>query len=287
MEQRAGAKTTPHGPTNDGLASAPVVRSFGRTDVGRVRQSNEDHFLIAELARTLLVQQTSLPQPEMQVGHRRGHLYLIADGMGGHRGGEVASALTVTTLEQFMLDVFRKAEDFHTALQQAHARILEEAARHPEVSDMGTTLTMAVANNWRLFVTHAGDSRCSIFRAGRLTQITTDHTVVGELVRGGVVKPADAAHSPFRHVVTNAVGAGRSSVKVEVQEVTLQPEDVLLLSSDGLTDMVPNDRISAILADDPDPRHACDRLVDEALARGGRDNVTVIVSHFAGPSASS
>lgn len=286
MDQLKGTAATPHVPAADSLSTAPQVRSFGRTDVGRVRKSNEDHFLIAELARTLLVQQTSLPQPEMQVGHRRGHLYLVADGMGGHRGGEVASALTVTTLEHFMLDVFRKAEDFHTALKQAHATILEEAARHPEVSDMGTTLTMAVANNWRLFVTHAGDSRCSILRAGQLTQITTDHTIVGELVRGGIVKPADAAHHSFRHVVTNAVGAGRATVKVEVQEVALQPEDVLLLSSDGLTDMVPNDRITAILADDPDPRRACDRLVDEALERGGRDNVTVIVSHFGAPSAS-
>ena len=130
----------------------------------------------------------------------RGHLFLIADGMGGHKGGEVASALTVTTVEHFMLDVFRRAEDFQTALKQAHARIMEETASHPEVSGMGTTLTMAVANNWKLFVVHAGDSRCYLFRGGELRQLTTDHTFVGEMVRGGILRPAEAArhHVPPR-----------------------------------------------------------------------------------------
>lgn len=261
----------------------PVVRSFGRTDTGRVRTSNQDHFLIAELARTLWVLQTSLTQPDVQFANRRGHLFLIADGMGGHKGGEVASAMTVATVEQFMLDVFRKAEDFQTALKQAHARILEEAARHPEVSGMGTTLTMAVANNWKLFVVHAGDSRCYLHRGGELKQLTTDHTVVGELVRSGALKPADAAHHMYRHVVTNVVGGTKDTVKVEVQEVDLQPEDVLLLCTDGLTDMLPNDRMAAILQTERDPRTACERLVDEALEQGGKDNITVIVTHLGTP----
>jgi serine/threonine protein phosphatase PrpC len=262
------------------VGHGPVVRSHGRTDTGRVRTSNQDHFLIAELARTLWVLQTSLTQPEVQFGHRRGHLFLIADGMGGHKGGEVASAMTVTTVEQFMLDVFRKAEDFQTALKQAHARILDEAARHPEVSGMGTTLTMAIAQSWKLFVVHAGDSRCYLHRGEEFKQLTTDHTVVGELVRRGVLKPADAAHHMYRHVVTNVVGGTQESVQVEVQEVDLQPEDVLLLCTDGLTDMLPNDRMAAILQSERDPRTACDRLVEEALEQGGKDNITAIVTHL-------
>jgi len=258
----------------------PLIHSFGRTDLGRVRKSNQDHFLIAELARTLKVYQTSLTQPEIQYGNRRGHLFLIADGMGGHQGGEVASALTVATVEQFMLDVFRRAEDFETALKQAHSRIIEEAANHPEVSGMGTTLTMAISNNWKVHVVHAGDSRCYLFRGGKLRQLTTDHTIVGELVRRGLLEPENAAHHMYRHVVTNVVGGSKNSIQVDVQEVDLQPEDVVLLCTDGLTNMLSDERIAVTLQTKPDPRMACDSLVDEALKEGGRDNITAIVTRF-------
>ncbi|MCA9070068.1 MAG: Stp1/IreP family PP2C-type Ser/Thr phosphatase [Planctomycetaceae bacterium] len=262
---------------------SPLVQSFGRTDCGLVRTSNQDHFLIAELARTLWVSQTSLPQPEIQYGNRRGHLYLIADGMGGHRGGEVASMITVKTVEQYMLDIFRKAEDFPTALKLAHARLLHEAAHHPEVSGMGTTLTMAVVNNWKLYVIHAGDSRCYLLRGGKLTQLTQDHTVVGELIRRGILQPEEAAHHNFRHVVTNVVGGVQKSVHVDVQEYDLEHNDALLLCTDGLTDMVENEDIQAILQTHQDPQLACDHLVDKALANGGRDNVTSIVVQFNAP----
>jgi PPM family protein phosphatase len=285
MEART-SETEPDLPdrsTSQTAGQGPSVRSFGRTDRGLVRASNQDHFLIADLARTMWVLQTSLPQPEVHFGNRRGHLFLVADGMGGHKGGDVASALTVTTVEQFMLDVFRRAEDFPTALKQAHARILEETASHPEVSGMGTTLTMAVANNWKLFVVHAGDSRCYLFRGRDLRQLTTDHTVVGEMVRRGMLNAADAAHHMYRHVVTNVVGGSQDSVKADVQEVDLRPEDIVLLCTDGLTDMLADDRIAAILQAERDPRLACERLVDEALKQGGRDNITAIVAHLAAP----
>ncbi len=272
--------TLAKGTSSPTTAQSPLVRSYGRSDRGLVRKSNEDHFLIADLGRTMWVLQTSLPQPEVQFGSRRGHLFLIADGVGGHRGGEVASALTVTTLEHFMLDVFRGVEDFQTALKQAHARILEESVRHPAVSGMGTTLTMAVANNWKLYVVHAGDSRCYLFRDRELRQLTSDHTVVAEMVRKGLLDPAEASHHLYRHVVTNVVGGHLESVKVDVQEVDLQPGDTVLLCTDGLTDMLANDRIAEILEADRDPKPACDRLIDEALKAGGRDNVTTIVAHL-------
>lgn len=229
------------------------------------------------------VSQTSLPQPDVLYGNRRGHLFLIADGMGGHRGGELASSLTVTTIERFMLDVFRKAEDFTTALKQAHSRLLKETARHPEVSGMGTTLTMAIANNWKLFVVHAGDSRCYLFRRHELLQLTTDHTFVGELIRRGILKPEDAANHRYRNVVTNVVGGSLSTVKAEVRELELQPGDVLMLCTDGLTDMLTDDQIREILDSEPDSTTACDRLVDKALERGGRDNITAIVAHLESP----
>jgi serine/threonine protein phosphatase PrpC len=261
----------------------PLVRSFGRSHQGRVRNSNEDNFLIAELGRMLWVHQTSLPRPEVQFGNRRGHLFLIADGMGGHEGGEVASALTVSTIERFMLDVFRRAEDFPTALRQAHARILEEVALNPEVSGMGTTLTMAVCNLWKLFVVHAGDSRCYLFRGDELKQLTMDHTVVGEMIRVGILSPEEAVDHVYRHVVTNVVGGGRAHVDVDVHELDLQGDDVLLLCTDGLTDMLSADRIAAVLDCEREPQAACNRLVEEALENGGRDNVTVIVTHFSAP----
>lgn len=261
----------------------PTVRSFGRTDAGRVRPSNEDNFLIAELGRTLWVHQTSLPQPEVQYANRRGHLFLIADGMGGHAAGEVASALTVTTIESFMLDVFRRAEDLPTALRESHARILEEVARHPEVAGMGTTLTMAICNHWKLFVAHAGDSRCYLFRNQKLEQLTADHTVVGEMVRKGALAPEEAARHAYRHVVTNVLGGTHNTVNVDVQQFDLQGNDVLLLCSDGLSDMLDADQMATILQHSADPQAVCERLVDAALENGGRDNVTVIVTRFEAP----
>jgi protein phosphatase len=213
--------------------------------------------------------------------------------MGGHKGGEVASALTVASLEAFVLNVLgrfsnlkateeeRVTEDFRAAFEKAHARIFEETGLHPEIAGMGTTLTVAFASRGKLFVVHAGDSRCYLFRAGRLQQLTTDHTIVGELIRRGVVKPEDAAHHIYRHVVTNAVGGSHQSISTEIQRLDLQPADVLLLCSDGLTDMLPDDRIAAVLRSEPDPQVACDTLVNAALEAGGRDNITAIVAVFA------
>jgi protein phosphatase len=145
---------------------------------------------------------------------------------------------------------------------------------------MGTTLTMAVANNWKLYVVHAGDSRCYLFRDQNLRQLTTDHTLVSELLRHGLIEPAAAAHHQFRHVVTNAIGGGQESVTAEVQDLELQPDDVVLLCTDGLFDMLPDAKIAEILRSEVDPRLVCDRLIDQALEEGGRDNVTVIVSRF-------
>jgi protein phosphatase len=293
-------------PANDGettrtdLLASPSpsqlvpVRSFGRTDPGRVRPSNQDHFLIAELARTLWIHQTSLPQPELQYGSHRAHIFLVADGMGGHRAGEVASALTLTTLESFVLNLLRRfsnlrpeedetvVQEFQTALQQAHARIFEETAHHPEYSGMGTTLTMAFTSNWKLFVVHAGDSRCYLFRAGELTQLTADHTVAGELVRHGILRPEEATHHRYRHVVTNVVGGSTpKKILVEIHKVDLQSGDVVLLCTDGVTDMLSNERITAILQAETEPRKACDLLITEANEQGSKDNVTAVVARFA------
>jgi protein phosphatase len=149
---------------------------------------------------------------------------------------------------------------------------------------MGTTLTLAFVVNWRLFVAHAGDSRCYLFSGGKLRQLTQDHTMTAELVRHGVLARGDQARHPWRHVVTNLIGGTEPGVRVELHGLDLRPDDVILLCSDGLTEMVTDETIAAVLWEEPDPRPACELLVAEANARGGRDNVTVIVARVGGGS---
>lgn len=269
-----------------------LVRSFGLTDPGRVRPSNEDHFVIVELARTICVSQTSVPQAKSQYSSHRGHLFLVADGMGGHQAGEVASALSVLTVEGFLLNTLKRffhlqvpeelnvMKEFQSALLQADARIFEEAAQHPELLGMGTTLTLAFAVNWRLLVAHAGDSRCYLLSGGKLHQLTQDHTVVADLVRLGTLSAAEASHHPYRHVVTNVLGGPERGVLVEMHKLDLEPGDVVLLCSDGLTERLPDASLAAILQEEQEPQRACERLVAEANERGGQDNITVIVACF-------
>jgi len=269
-----------------------LVRSFGLTDPGRVRPSNEDHFLIAELARTLWVHQTSLPQEKTYHGRHRGHLFLIADGMGGHKAGEVASALSVATIEAFVLHVLHRfsnlqasdedgvVREFENALREADARILEEASDHPELAGMGTVLTLALVTDWKLFVVHAGDSRCYLCHKGQLQQLTRDHTLAREMAERGIITPAEVSRHQFRHVVTNALGGNSAGVQVEVHKVELETGDAVLLCSDGLTDMVDDNRLATILAAQSEPQSACERLVAEANHQGGRDNITVILARF-------
>lgn len=290
-------KTEPYLPAAG--ASAPpqpkrpfVVRAFGLTDPGRVRPGNEDHFVVVELARTMSVHQTSVLQPKNQYSSHRGHLLVVADGMGGHQAGEVASSMSVVTVEGFVLNTLKRflnvkapeeqevLKEFQAALLQADARIFEEASLHPEMLGMGTTLTMAFAGDWRLLVAHAGDSRCYLLSGGELHQLTKDDTLVANLVRVGALSPAEASRHPSRHVVTNVLGGYEPGVRVEMHRLDLEPGDVVLLCSDGLTEMLPDDRIAAVLKEEREPRQACERLVAEANQQGGKDNITVIVGRF-------
>jgi PPM family protein phosphatase len=268
------------------------VRSFGLTDRGQVRATNEDQFVSVELARTMSIHQTSVPQAKVQYSSHRGHLFIVADGMGGHQAGEVASALGVVSVEGFLLNTLKRflnlqggeehevMKDFQRALLEADARIIQEAYRHPEMFGMGTTLTMAFAVHWRLMIAHAGDSRCYLWSHGELHQLTQDHTKVAEMVREGILSPAQAARHPGRHVITNVLGGQVPGVRVEMHKLDLEPADVVLLCSDGLSEMVPDAGIAAILAEEPEPRRACERLVAEANLRGGKDNITALVARF-------
>jgi protein phosphatase len=260
------------------------VRSFGITDLGRVRESNEDQLLIAEVSRALSIASTSLALPRLSLGRRCAHLFAVADGMGGERAGEVASALAIETLAEQLLDHCRTVLSpdpaaLAAAARAADARIFDEADRHPELTGMGTTLTLVVAVGAVAQVVHVGDSRLYLARDGRLYQLTRDHTLVADLVEAGALTPREAERHHLRSIITNALGGNERGVRVELHEITLEPGDVTLLCTDGLSGMVPDARIAELLGE-RDPEVACRALVDEANARGGRDNVTAIVARF-------
>jgi protein phosphatase len=283
--------------TSPGLDEPPPleVRSFGLTDAGRVRPSNQDQFLVAELFKTLKVRHTSLPQPKVRLGSDRSHLFVVADGMGGHAAGERASELAVGAVESFVLDTLkwfsqlrgreedRLLSDFRSALGQANARVLAEAAADPHLRGMGSTLTLAFSLNDELFVAHVGDTRCYLFRRGVLYRLTSDHTLVEEMIRRGLLSAEEAANHRWRHVITNAVGGDEASIKVEVHKLRLEAGDTVLLCSDGLTGMVAEEEIAQVLRDRPDPEPACRLLVDRANEEGGKDNITVVVARFEAP----
>jgi len=269
-----------------------AVQSFGLTDRGRQRPTNQDQFVTAVLTRALGVQQTSLPQSSVHYADDRGHVFIVADGMGGASGGEQASALAVSAMERFLLNALRwlltlngaeqanVLHDFKAALRSVDASVCAAAANDPGLHGMGTTLTMAYSSETDLFVAHVGDSRCYLYRDGALQQLTHDDTLVQQMVESGLLPKEKAASHDLRHVITNVVGGTTPGVQAEVHRMSLYPGDTLLLCTDGLTGMVPDDRIAAVLKACRSPRDACEQLARLANERGGEDNVTVIVARY-------
>lgn len=293
-----------------GPSPALVMSAFGLTDRGLVRARNEDQFVVATLTGTLWVHQSTIPQARVQCGQACGHLLVVADGMGGHAGGERASALAVGAVEQFVLSalgwLFRLTdrsasdarlgesgtyvgadggllEELKDALRRADATVSAQAAENPEVHAMGTTLTLAYSVGTQLYVAHAGDTRCYLLRDGSLIQITRDHTLVRDMVEAGIIKPEDMDRNQYRHVVTNVIGGGTQGLQAEVHRIELHPGDVVVLSSDGLHDLIDDDAVARVLMSEPHPQRACERLVRAALDAGGKDNVTVVVARYDTP----
>lgn len=243
------------------------VDSFGITDVGRRRASNEDDFLV-----------------EPGFG-----LYAVADGMGGHAAGEVASRLAIESLKTYFRETGRPAGDpllaaerLREAVAAANRSIWEAIVGHDERRGMGTTLAAVLAIGEQWVVGHVGDSRVYLLRGGRLARLTSDHSWVNEQVRLGFLTDEAAQRHPMRNIVTRALGS-REDVAVDIALEPLHEGDVLLLCSDGLNTMVPDETIREILAEHAvDPGSACRALVDEANRRGGEDNITVIVAAASG-----
>jgi serine/threonine protein phosphatase PrpC len=239
------------------------LSSFARTDVGLARSSNED-------------------------SHLRGRtVFAVADGLGGHRGGEVASAMAVEPLAAMdgrdFADADQAAEALTGAIRAANQAILRRGRADPELWGMGTTVTAAaVAAGRVLQLAHVGDSRAYLLRAAApLRQLTTDHTVVAEAVERGLLTRQQAAVHPQRGVVTRAVGLD-PDVPVDLPEpLELEPGDQVLLCSDGLTEVVGDDQIAGVLAEQADGDDACGTLIAAANQAGGPDNVTVVLLRVA------
>jgi len=215
-------------------------------------------------------------------------LFAVADGMGGHAAGEVASALAVTHLAEIADRPSLRPDDVRTVLADANQAIIDSAARNPEQSDMGTTMTglclVQVAGSTHWLVFNIGDSRVYRFARGTLTQLTEDHSHVAELVAAGEITLQEALDHPLSHVVTRALGTP-DFVDPDIRVFPPVPGERFLVCSDGLTREVPDDVIAHVLADEPAPQAAADRLIGMALAAGGRDNVTVlVVDHVASTS---
>jgi len=232
------------------------LSAAARSDVGMRRTANEDAYALA---------------PALG-------LYLVADGMGGHVAGQLASRLAAEhTVEALQLVADRSAtltEKLRYCVAAANHHVFATAQGKPEVAGMGTTLVAVLAGGGRLALAHVGDSRAYLVRSGRIRQLTDDHSLVAELVRRREISP-DAAHGhPHRHVLTRAVGV-RRSVDPDLAELTPASGDVIVLCSDGLTTHVQDPEIAALVAAESDLEEACGRLVALANARGGEDNVTV------------
>ena len=219
------------------------------TDIGRVRERNEDSYLV---------------EPP---------LYAVADGMGGARGGAVASSLALDTVEE----LFRGGKaSLAEMIRSANRAVFERSISDRKVSGMGTTLTATTVDEQGAHLGHVGDSRAYLLRAGALRQLTDDHTLVNRMVKAGEITPAEAGTHPHRNVLTRSIGT-EPEVVVDENDVPLIDGDRLLLCSDGLTGMVTEPQIQAILETTPDPQEAADRLIKAANRAGGIDNITVVV----------
>lgn len=227
------------------------MRVCHRTHQGLVRANNQDNWL-AESA-----------------------LYGVADGMGGHKGGETASRVALQVFRNAIGQKKPDADALRMAVEAANRRVYDMSARDDTLSGMGTTMSMIWQDTNRLLIAHVGDSRIYRLREGRLQQITNDHSFVAELVRNNIITPEMAKNHPQRNIITRAVGVD-PYVQVDVLEEDLLPGDIWLICSDGLHGMVEDEEIQTILSE-MELEDAAERLISRALENGGHDNVTFVL----------
>lgn len=234
-----------------------------RSDVGRQRGNNEDAFAIA-------------PLPS-------GILCIVADGMGGHQAGEVASRLAVETIQEAVARAGGDPAALVEAVQAAHRAIRQAGVADPTKTGMGTTVVCALLRDGQAHLVSVGDSPAFLLRGSQVSQVTRDHSLVGEALARGELTPAQAATHPYRHVLTRCLGQPEPLEVESYPPLELVVGDTLVLCTDGLTEHVASDELPALIADRP-AQQAAEALVELANARGGVDNITVIVARRAASS---
>lgn len=236
-----------------------TIRYAAATDTGRLRDLNEDAWLTDE----------------------RHGLFVVADGMGGHQAGEVASALALEAFSSALRESLgATSQEIRQSLKQAiaaaNAAVADASRRNEKYAGMGTTLTAAVITGRTLYLSHIGDSRAYLVRDDGMTQLTEDHTLLHEMVARGEVEPEEARFHPLRNVITRALGTF-STVQADIAIHELQAGDQILLCTDGLTSMVEDDRVVAAVREEKDLEAVANRLIREANEAGGEDNITIVL----------
>jgi protein phosphatase len=243
------------------------IRSAGSTHVGRVRNSNEDHFGVFDDVA----------------------LYVVADGMGGHAAGEVASLMAVQTVRDAFLEAasdgtlpsgreYDPSRRLVWAIEQANQRIYTAGVENQALAGMGTTVVAVWVDSDAAYVAHVGDSRVYRLRGTTLEQVTADHSLINDYLSRGIMTPDEAASHPMKHVLIRALGTA-PSVSVDIQRIVLQPDDLFLLCSDGLSNVVPLKELAALLSK-PDRTNLSaqsEALIDAANRHGGLDNITAVL----------
>jgi len=260
------------------------VRVFGRTDVGQIREHNEDNFLVADLTRK---SRSLMESDRVQSVSARGTLLGVCDGMGGAAAGEVASQLAVDIIYEKLTqgDPPRNHDDLARRLvnsvEEAGGRIFGEARADRTRRGMGTTSTIAALLDGRLFVAQVGDSRAYILRGDKFVQVSRDQSLVNQLIEAGQLTEEEAETFEHNNIILQALGTAET-VQVDLTYVDLRYGDTLLVCSDGLSGMVRADEMREVLLSHREPFDACKELVDRANRAGGHDNITVIVAVFEG-----
>lgn len=277
----------------DFLSATVQVEFGGLSHTGKVRPINEDHYMITRLRRDQETLLTNLPEGDVPEHFQEsGYAMVVADGMGGAARGEVASRMAISTLahlslqfgkwnlridEKIAREVTERAERFYQRVGQA---VIEEGRADPSKTGMGTTLTGAFSAGNDLFVASVGDSRVYLCRHGRLLQLTRDQTYSQLLADIGQIPQHEVSTHHLRHILTDAIGVGSGKVNVTVRHLSLLNEDMLLLCTDGLTEMVDEEEIAGVLMKGQSAQDTCQTLVDLALDHGGIDNVTVLLAKY-------
>ena len=241
----------------------PGIELANLTDVGCHRAENEDYYCYAE------------PEDDLDF-QKKGRLAVVADGMGGHEGGKLASTIAVEAVRDGYLNDSEgdPSQALRTAFQDAHSAIQEYTRQHPELRGMGTTCTAAIILDGQLHYGHVGDSRLYLIRGYNISRLTRDHSQVARLVQDGLITPEEASVHPHRNVLTAAMGVEPASADFSETPLPLEPGDILLMATDGLHGLVTDQELLATAAA-LDPAEGCKELVRMAKERGGFDNITL------------